>query len=99
MAIFVYMYLNEQIRLDSATLKNVYHSFIQSSEKHKMIQMFGIGEWVCKSCHTHKIDYHVVLKIIFMKKTSWHEQRENDKRKRKHEICANYVISTCLKRN
>lgn len=28
------MYLNEQFRSDSATIKNVYYGFIQSSEKH-----------------------------------------------------------------
>ena len=45
--IHFYVYVSdEQIRFDSATLKNVYHSFIQSSEKHKMIQMFGIRERV-----------------------------------------------------
>lgn len=40
------MYLDSQTILLSVTLKNVYHSFIQSSEKHKMIQMFNIRESV-----------------------------------------------------
>lgn len=40
------MYVDAQTILLSATIKNVYHSFIQSSEKHKMIQMFDIRESV-----------------------------------------------------
>ena len=43
--IYIYVYVSdEKIRLDSATLRNVHHGFIQSSEKHKMIQMFSIRE-------------------------------------------------------
>lgn len=40
------MHVDAQTISLSATLENVYHSFIQSSEKHKMTQMFDIRESV-----------------------------------------------------